>query len=166
MTLSQRLLPGTPLVESMLFHASLDGMGLTNSERDIAVQLHDKGFAVIDFPDEALDARIERIKGDLTPQYDFDGWRAAGWAANDGLRVQDAWRTNEDVRAIAANQAVLDLLSKLYGRRAFPFQTLNFPVGTQQHVHSDSIHFSSVPERFMCGVWLAMENIHGLCCKL
>jgi ectoine hydroxylase-related dioxygenase (phytanoyl-CoA dioxygenase family) len=70
-----------------------------------------------------------------------------------GLRIQDAW-------PIASNAEVLALLAKLYGRRAFPFQTLNFPVGTQQHVHSDSIHFSSQPERFMCGVWLAMEDIH------
>jgi hypothetical protein len=54
---------------------------------------------------------------------------------------------------------VLDLLGKLYGRPAFPFQTLNFPVGTQQEGHSDSVHFSSLPERFMCGVWLAMEDI-------
>ena len=160
MTVSQKLMPGVPLVESMLFGVSLDQMGLTNSERDIAVQLNEKGFAVFDFPDEDLDARIERIKAELTPQYDFEYWRSAGWAANDGLRVQDAWRTQDDVRAIAANPAVLDLLSKLYGRRAFPFQTLNFPVGTQQHVHSDSIHFSSVPERFMCGVWLALEDIH------
>ncbi len=160
MTISQALMPGVPLVESMLLQASLGQMDLTERERAIALQVHDQGFAVMDFPDDDLDARIERIKADLTPRYDFAGWRAAGWAANDGLRVQDAWRTNEDVRAIAANQTVLDLLSKLYGRRAFPFQTLNFPVGTQQHVHSDSVHFSSVPERFMCGVWLALEDIH------
>ena len=74
-------------------------------------------------------------------------------------RIQDAWQFDEDVRAIAANDAVLQLLSKLYGRRAFPFQTLNFPVGTQQHAHTDIVHFSSVPEQFMCGVWLAMEDI-------
>jgi hypothetical protein len=36
---------------------------------------------------------------------------------------------------------------------------LNFPVGTQQHFHTDSVHFSSMPERFMCGVWLAMEDV-------
>lgn len=160
MTVSQKLLPGVPLVESMLFKASLDDMGLTNSERDIAIQLNEKGFAVLDFPDEDLDARIERIKAELTPLYDFAFWREHGWEANTGMRVQDAWRTSEDVRAIATNQAMLDLLSKLYGRRAFPFQTLNFPVGTQQEVHSDSIHFSSAPERFMCGVWLALEDIH------
>jgi ectoine hydroxylase-related dioxygenase (phytanoyl-CoA dioxygenase family) len=74
-------------------------------------------------------------------------------------RIQDAWQFDEDVRAIAANPDLLALLEKLYGRPAFPFQTLNFPVGTQQGAHSDSVHFSSQPERFMCGIWLAMEDI-------
>jgi Phytanoyl-CoA dioxygenase (PhyH) len=36
---------------------------------------------------------------------------------------------------------------------------VELPVGTQQHFHSDSLHFSSVPERFMCGVWVALEDI-------
>ena len=159
MTVSQKLLPGVPLVESMLFQASIDDMGLSNAERDIAIQLNEQGFAVFDFPDEDLDARIERIITALTPEYDLEHYQAHGWARKD-QRVQDAWRTNQDVRAIAVNATVTQLLTKLYGRRAFPFQTLNFPVGTQQHIHSDSIHFSSIPERFMCGVWLAMEDIH------
>jgi hypothetical protein len=158
--LSQQLLPGVPLVESMLLPDVLDQMGLTNAERSIAMDLHTKGFAVFDFPDDEIEARVARIKADLAPSFDFGDWREHDWAANVSLRVQDAWRDHADVRAIAANQQVMDLLSKLYGRRAFPFQTLNFPVGTQQHFHSDSIHFSSVPERFMCGVWLAMEDIH------
>ena len=159
-TLSQSLLPGIPVVESMLFGTSLDAMGLSEVERAIAVQLNEQGFAVFDFPDDDLDARIELIVAALTPHYDFEQWRKSGWPANDGLRVQDGWRTNADIRAIARNQVVLELLGKLYGRRAFPFQTLNFPVGTQQHYHSDSIHFSSIPERFMCGVWVALEDIH------
>jgi hypothetical protein len=159
-SISERELPGVPVVESLLFEASVDDLGLTNLERDVAVQLNQKGFAVFDFPDDDLDARIERIKADLTPRLRFDRWREAGWARNEGLRIQDGWTTHEDIRAIAANAAVIELLSKLYGRQAFPFQTLNFPVGTQQHFHSDSIHFSSIPERFMCGVWLALEDIH------
>ena len=40
-----------------------------------------------------------------------------------------------------------------------PFQTLNFKNGTQQPVHSDSIHFNSEPFGMMCGVWLALEDI-------
>jgi hypothetical protein len=159
-TLAQSLMPGVPPVESLLFPTVVDQMGLSEVERDIAFQLHEKGFAVFDFPDGELEARIERLIPALTPRYNFEAWRSGGWSRNESLRLQDAWQTNPDVMAIAANQAVLDLLSKLYGRRAFPFQTLNFPVGTQQHYHSDSIHFSAIPERFMCGVWLALEDIH------
>jgi hypothetical protein len=149
-----------PLVESPLFPTQRADMSLTIEEERIATDLHERGYAVLDFPDHEIDARLERIKSNLGPRYagidfaDPGSDKTAG-----GRRIQDAWTFDEDVRAIAANQAMLDLLSKLYGRQAFPFQTLNFPVGTQQEAHTDMVHFSSLPERFMCGVWLAMEDI-------
>jgi hypothetical protein len=40
-----------------------------------------------------------------------------------------------------------------------PFQTLNFPVGTEQDPHSDAMHFYSDPSGFMCGVWVALEDM-------
>ena len=46
-----------------------------------------------------------------------------------------------------------------YGREPLPFQTLNFRVGTQQEPHSDAFHFNSDPPGFMCGVWVALEDI-------
>lgn len=146
-------LPGVPIVESPFFEELFDK---ANSAYDIALSLRENGFAVIDFPEPKLDEMIIRIKANL-----HDGYNWADW--QDGLkadmRIMDAWRQNEDVRCIATNAKILELVSSLYGRKAFPFQTLNFPVGTQQHYHSDSVHFSSLPERFMCGVWLAMEDI-------
>lgn len=48
----------------------------------------------------------------------------------------------------------------MYGREPIPFQTLNFSTGSQQRTHSDSIHFNSVPERFLAGVWIALEDIN------
>lgn len=134
-------------------------MELNADEERIATDLFEKGYAVFDFPDADLDARIDRIKAHLGPRYGIAFDDPASDKTIAERRIQDAWQDDEDVRAIAANQSVLDLLSKLYGRKAFPFQTLNFPVGTQQDAHSDSVHFSSLPERFMCGVWLAMEDI-------
>lgn len=152
-------MPGLPLVESPLFPALLPEMGLDPEEERIAHDLNRQGFAVFDFPDEDLSARIERIQQSLGPLYQIDLADPAADKTAGLRRIQDAWQQNEDVRAIAANPKVIDLLGKLYGRAAFPFQTLNFPVGTQQDVHSDAVHFSSLPERFMCGVWLAMEDI-------
>jgi hypothetical protein len=153
------LFPGVPLIESPIFGSVLDRMELTDAERRIAVDLHSQGFAVFDFPDEQLDVRIARIRARLAPQLGVEDSNPTAIKINATGRIQDAWQFDDDVRAIASNAAVLELLSKLYGRTAFPFQTLNFPVGTQQHAHTDIVHFSSVPERFMCGVWLAMEDI-------
>lgn len=153
------IFPGLPLIESPLFSIQKGSQGLTVEEDRIATDLHHKGYAVFDFPDEDMNARIERVQHDLGPRYGIDFADPHSDKTKGARRIQDAWMDNEDVRAIAANQTVLDLLGKLYGRRAFPFQTLNFPVGTQQAAHSDSVHFSSLPERFMCGVWLAMEDV-------
>lgn len=155
----QTSLPGIPLVESPIFEVELEKLALSDLEREIAVRLNLDGFAVFDFPDADLDARIQRIRTALSPVFQINDDDPAASKFSGIGRIQDAWRENEDVRSIARNAQVLDLLSKLYGRRAFPFQTLNFPVGTQQHLHTDAVHFSSIPPRFMCGVWLAMEDI-------
>ena len=52
------------------------------------------------------------------------------------------------------------MLQTCWGRLPFAFQTQNFPVGTQQHLQSDAVHFHSEPPGFMCGVWVALEDIH------
>jgi len=153
------IFPGMPLIESPLFPAVAASQGFTQTELAIANSLHVDGYAIFDFPDGALDDRIDRIKRNLGPRYGIDFDDPQSDKTTGERRIQDAWKFDEDVRAIAANQAVMDLLSKLYGRTVFPFQTLNFPVGSQQDAHTDIVHFSSLPERFMCGVWLAMEDV-------
>lgn len=161
MSFFSNLLPGVPVVESPIFQLILPELSLDPEELRIAQDLNRQGYAVFDFPDIDFGDRGERIIGSFSKKFDLEEWSKSGWGSNIGLRIQDAWQYNDDVKAIASNSWVLTLLSKLYGRRAFPFQTLNFPVGTQQHFHSDAIHFSSVPERFMCGVWVALEDIRA-----
>jgi len=111
------------------------------------------------FPEPRFEQVADSILARLHSHYDFDGWRDHGHAAGISLRVQDAWTFDDNVKRIACNEHIIALFSRLYGRQAWPFQTLNFPIGAQQHFHTDSIHFSSCPERFMCGVWVAMEDI-------
>ncbi|WP_027799859.1 phytanoyl-CoA dioxygenase family protein [Paraburkholderia dilworthii] len=153
------LLPGVPSVESPFFKQIFSNPSVDAETLRVATDLNRDGYAVIKFPDEDFDEIAARIKASLHDQYDWETWRTKWYDAKVGLRVLDAWQTDENVRRIATNAKVIELLSKLFGRQAWPFQTLNFPVGTQQHIHSDSIHFSSVPERFMCGVWTALEDI-------
>jgi hypothetical protein len=147
------LLPGVPIVESPFFASILASGYFDDWEKPIAVSLHHKGYAVLDYPDPDISVRAQRIRDSLTPL--FASARQGGERFGGRLRpprFEDAFDMNEDVAAIATNDTLITLLSKLYGRRAFPFQTLNFERGSQQHFHSDAVHFHSCPERFMCGV--------------
>jgi ectoine hydroxylase-related dioxygenase (phytanoyl-CoA dioxygenase family) len=123
--------------------------GLSPHERALVDDYRRDGFVVVE------DARV-------LDEIDADGiWtrHAAGFAADGSGRVQDAWHKDSAVLAIATHPAVLDVLRLLYGREPFPFQTLNFLSGTEQRTHSDTIHFSSLPTGFMCGVWMALEDV-------
>jgi hypothetical protein len=73
-------------------------------------------------------------------------------------RIMDAWKISEAIKAIATAPRVLGILEELYGRKPLPFQTLNFKMPTQQRAHSDTIHFNSMPNGFMAGVWVALED--------
>src|SRR6202000_1517809 len=74
-------------------------------------------------------------------------------------RAQDFWKVSEASKELAVYPEVLKLLELFYGRKVVPFQTLNFKRGSGQRAHSDTIHFSSLPPRYMCGVWVALEDI-------
>lgn len=153
------LLPGVPPVESPLFDRWIERAGLSDAEAAIARSLHNDGYAILDFPDAGFAERSERIKTRLAGHFGIDPVNPMTIPQIRERRVQDAWSFDADVLAIAINEAMLILLHKLYGRKPIPFQTLNFPVGSQQAAHTDSVHFSSLPERFMCGVWVALEDI-------
>lgn len=148
------LLPGVPLIESPFFSPAL-----FEDEKliQVATNLSENGFAVIDFPE----LNFEEISANLIRRLSEESdWRAYREGIPVDMRIQDAWKSgNDDVRKLAVNLEIRGLLSALYGRTAIPFQTLNFPVGTQQNYHSDMVHFSSSPERFMCGVWIALEDV-------
>ncbi|BCT93192.1 hypothetical protein LYSHEL_22150 [Lysobacter helvus] len=80
-------------------------------------------------------------------------------AYRDDRRIQDAWKIVEQIKAMAVAPRVIGALRDLYDRQPLPFQTLNFRVGSEQKTHSDTIHFNSDPAGFMCGVWVALEDI-------
>jgi hypothetical protein len=74
-------------------------------------------------------------------------------------RWQDAWRVVPEVRRLACHPPLLEWLRFLYDREPIPFQTLDFRQGTTQRTHRDDAHFDSVPTGFMCGVWIALEEV-------
>lgn len=113
-------LPGLPLIESPLFPSFVADLGLNAEEARIGLELFHRGYAVMDFPDPDIHQRINRIKESLGPRYSVGLEDPESDKTCGERRIQDAWRFDEDVLAIAANAEVKALLSRLYWRAAFP----------------------------------------------
>jgi ectoine hydroxylase-related dioxygenase (phytanoyl-CoA dioxygenase family) len=113
------------------------------------------------FDPEIPDSVLDSLRRELEPCYLHDEGVEDGVVYSPGPppRIRDAWRISDNVKAIALAPKVLAILAELYGRKPLCFQTLNFPVPTQQLPHSDSIHFSPPDHDYMCGVWVALEDI-------
>jgi len=99
----------------------------------------------------------------IDPKYYLYDLDEARWfceniaAGKSGMR--DAWMSNRAVQNIATHASVIRLLSSLYGRRAFPFQTINFDRGTEQRTYADTYRIDTKPHGFICGVWVALEDV-------
>jgi len=150
-------LPGFPLIHSPIF-ALLEAQGCFCQQAEAARQLHEQGYLLLDLGRERMEHLAGRIRSDLAHCFDLEAWRAGGGQAD--LRLQDGWQHSAAVAELALLPELHALLEQFWGRSPFAFQTLNFPVGSRQHLHSDAVHFHSEPAGFMCGVWVALEDIH------
>ena len=139
-----------PWVESPFFQDNLKESNLDARTKELVRSYAQEGYIIIDCG--LSETEIEQVILDLKDQY------KNGVYAYDS-RIQDAWKTHESVRRVACAPRVIEQIELLYRKTAIPFQTLNFHVGTQQRAHSDSLHFNSIPQRFLCGVWVALEDV-------
>jgi hypothetical protein len=144
MALPELNLPWTvsPLFESLLAESRLEG-----SERAMVEAFARDGYLQFDprIPD------FDRLAGEIV--------RECSKRADYPQRVSDGWLEIEAIRTLATAPGILSVLRTLYRREPIPMQTLNFGRGTEQRAHSDAMHFDSIPPGFMCGVWIALEDV-------
>lgn len=138
-----------PWTDSPFLEEALTASGLPPAKAELVRRFARDGYLIFDLDVDDIDEVATRIAEDLRPLY----------VNAEHRRVQDAWTFHADVKRLAILPQVLDLLRLLYRREPIPFQTLNFEVGTEQKAHSDIVHFYSVPARYMCGCWVALEDI-------
>ena len=119
------------------------------------------GYVIVE---GAIDAEtIDAVKRDITAKVNEEEVKtqADGFHYSESPRVFEAWKFSKAVRDVACNQKVMDTVKELYGVQSdiFPFQTINFIKGSNQPLHSDSIHFYTEPEGWMVGTWAAFEDM-------
>lgn len=138
-----------PLCESPFLERLLEEDGVDGETRRLCREFAERGYLVVDLELDGFEERAVELIRALEPRYPDGPHR----------RVEEAWMVEDAARRIATAPAMLDLLERLYRRRPIPFQTLNFDRGSEQRAHSDTLHFHCVPRRFMCGVWVALEDV-------
>jgi hypothetical protein len=135
---------------SPFFEEMLEERGLDPEAESHVRSFAERGYLIIDdLGIDDFERAADRVTGDVEPLHEGGKYN----------RIMDVWTVSEAVRSIATNPRVTGLLELIYGRRPIPFQTLNFLRGSQQPTHSDAYHFHSYPKHFMCGVWVAFEDI-------
>ena len=144
-----------PWVESPFFNKIIETKMLSPAQKEMATNYHKDGFLKLSgiVPHDLID----EVRNDLMTKAFNENFTVN--THRDPHRIQDFWMYSEATKKLASHQPILDILEMFYEREVIPFQTLNFCVGSQQRAHSDAIHFSSMPARYMCGVWVALEDV-------
>lgn len=82
-----------------------------------------------------------------------------GYTWGSSQRVEHAHLHYPAIERLTQIPAVLEFLRILFTVEAKVCQTLTYIFGSQQGSHQDTIHLTPFPAGYMCGVWIALENV-------
>jgi len=130
-------------------------------------QMIDEGYTILDISEgnsdtiddinDSIDLLIQSKSFKKNPDY---------YHYNDSPRIIEAWKKIDSISKISNDSRVIDFLVLLYQKKPLPFSTINFTKSTEQPIHSDYIHFGSLPERYLAAAWVALQDIHQDSCPL
>jgi ectoine hydroxylase-related dioxygenase (phytanoyl-CoA dioxygenase family) len=148
-----------PWVESPFFPDLIKTENLTDEEKEIATKFNEDGYIVLDLG--LTDDQIEECKAevDRLNQKEDANIQHSRYHYSKGKRIFEAWRESEILKHLALHPKVMDTLRMLYKREPYPFQTITFNYGSNQPLHSDTIHFDSMPHRWLTASWVALEDM-------
>ena len=145
-----------PWVESDLLEFYLNSK--PKKIQKIAKLFHDNGYIIVDLKlsKNYINATINDIKNlafnsnsKKNPKY---------YHYNKNPRIIEGFKKSKFIRNLCHNKIVITLLKKLYEKKPIPINSINFIKGTDQPLHSDYIHFGSIPHKYLAAAWIALEN--------
>lgn len=129
------------------------GSGEAQSLRDFV----EHGYCTL--PYRVDDALLQRLNEDL------DRMLAQGEieVAEEGAdhRVEQIHEKSSAAREIWTLPPVMKFLRSIFQDEVLPCQTLVFLRGSGQDMHQDTIHLTAFPAGYMCGVWIALEDVQA-----
>lgn len=77
---------------------------------------------------------------------------------NKNPRIVEGYKKFKSIRNLCKNNEIMNILKYFYEKKPVPINSINFIKGTDQPLHSDYIHFSSMPHKYLCAAWIALEK--------
>ncbi len=148
-----------PWIESPFFNDLINHQDLTDEEKILAKQFNEYGYILLDL--ELSDDEINEIRNEIDRLNNMSDTKTQenGYHYSKGKRIFEGWRDSEILRSLALHPKIINLLNKFYKRNPYPFQTITFNYGSNQPLHSDLIHFDSLPHRWLTAAWVALEDM-------
>jgi ectoine hydroxylase-related dioxygenase (phytanoyl-CoA dioxygenase family) len=129
------------------------------------MQPHDKkffdnyGYLIINLHDDDLINEVNKDVENIISNQNIKT-NSKIYSYNDSPRIVESYKKSCNCKALAKHPVVKDALSYLFDSNPVPFSTINFLRSTQQPLHSDYVHFGTLPELNLVGAWIALEDIN------
>lgn len=148
-----------PWVESPFFNELVKHQNLSPEDEKLARKFNEDGYIVLDL--ELSDSELIEFKKeiDFLNSKDDVKTQEGGYHYSKGKRIFEGWKDSKMLQSLSLNPEVMRVLRMLYKREPYPFQTITFNYGSNQPLHSDLIHFDSMPHRWLTAVWVSLEDM-------
>jgi hypothetical protein len=135
--------------------ASLRRSGAVDAREEPALrQFVTQGYAIL--PVRIEGALLDKVARELD---DVVETKFDGYVAGSSQRVHNVHRSYPGMREIWTHPDVTRYLTHIFGVPPRACQTLTYIFGSQQGAHQDTIHLTPFPAGYMCGVWVALEDV-------
>ena len=129
--------------------------GLTAAEADALTDFVRQGFCTL--PDPVDTSLLDRINADLDAMLERGDIRIAD--EGEDHRIELVHEKSDAARELWTLPSVMRFLQAIFQEHVLPCQTLVFIRGSGQDMHQDTIHLTAFPAGYMCGVWIALEDV-------
>jgi hypothetical protein len=85
--------------------------------------------------------------------------KVEGYEYGSSQRIHNLHLVYPGIRRLWSHPRIMRLLALIFESEPRPCQTLTYIFGSQQDAHQDTVHLTPFPAGYMCGVWVAIDDV-------
>lgn len=142
-----------PDAEQHILHLAAAGVINEVEAEQLRVFVRD-GFLILpDLIDEEL---VAAVNAEIDHAIDVG---VQGYKFGTSQRIEHLHAQYPYVRKLWLDERHRRFANLIFGSTARPCQTLTYVFGSQQDAHQDTIHLTPFPAGYMCGTWIALQDV-------